>query len=231
MTTSIFILTGAGISAESGISTFRDEDGLWMKHRIEDVATPEAFERDPVLVQNFYNERRSALATVSPNVAHEALARLQREHPGTVTLVTQNIDDLHERAGADVIHMHGELAKARCGSCQVVRPWLIDIAVDAVCPQCKQEGKLRPHVVWFGEMPLFMDQIEQALMSADVFAAIGTSGEVYPAAGYADVARDSGAQTIELNLQATATGRFDEQITGPASSTVPVWVETILANG
>ncbi len=230
MTTSIFILTGAGISAESGIATFRDEDGLWAKHRIEDLATPDAFKRNPGLVQSFYNQRRAGLASVAPNAAHEALARLQRRHKGTVTLVTQNIDDLHERAGADVIHMHGELAKARCIKCEAVQPWLIDITAESACLQCKSKSTLRPHVVWFGEMPLFMEEIEQALMNVDVFAAIGTSGEVYPAAGFADMANASGAKTVELNLQPTCSGTFDESLAGPASSTVPAWVDSILKN-
>lgn len=228
MTTSIFILTGAGISAESGIATFRDEDGLWAKHRIEDVATPEAFKCNPVLVQNFYNQRRASMASVVPNAAHEALARLQRQHTGTVTLVTQNIDDLHERAGAEVIHMHGELMKARCTSCGSVQPCPNDITIESTCLPCKCKNTLRPDVVWFGEIPLYMDEIEQALMKVDVFAAIGTSGEVYPAAGFADIANASGAQTLEINLQPTRSGAFDQSMSGLASKSVPAWVDSIL---
>ncbi len=228
MTPSIFILTGAGISAESGIATFRDEDGLWAKHRVEDVATPEAFERNPALVQNFYNERRAGLASVVPNVAHVALARLQRLHKGRVTLVTQNIDDLHERAGAQVIHMHGELVKARCVDCGAVQPWPNDITAESACLPCKSKKTLRPHIVWFGEMPLFMKEIEQALMDADVFAAIGTSGEVYPAAGYGEVANANGAHTVELNLKPTGSDMFKQSLAGPASETVPAWVDSIL---
>ncbi len=228
MTTSLFILTGAGVSAESGIATFRDEDGLWAKHRIEDVATPEAFERNPALVQNFYNQRRAGLASVEPNVAHDALARLQRLHSGPVTLVTQNIDDLHERAGADVIHMHGELVKARCIDCGAVQHWPHDITTESVCSQCKSRNTLRPHIVWFGEMPLFMEEIEQALMDADIFVAIGTSGEVYPAAGFGEVANTRGAHTLELNLKPTRSDMFKQSLAGPASETVPAWVDSIL---
>ena len=231
MTTSIFILTGAGISAESGISTFRDEDGLWANHRVEDVATPAAFKRNPDLVQNFYNERRAGLASVVPNAAHDALARLQRLHKGTVTLVTQNIDDLHERAGAQVIHMHGELVKARCVDCGTVQHWTDDITVESSCIPCNTQNTLRPHIVWFDEIPLHMNEIEKALMEADTFAAIGTSGQVYPAAGYADVANAIGAKTIELNLKPSGSDRFCQSLVGPATETVPAWVDSILDKG
>lgn len=226
----IAILTGAGISAESGLSTFRDEGGLWARHRIEDVATPEAFLRDPALVQGFYNTRRRELARVAPNAAHLALARLERAHRGEVVLITQNVDDLHERAGSRrVLHMHGELGRARCLACGVASPWPGDIGEGDRCPPCGT-GALRPHVVWFGEMPLHMDEIEAALDAADLFLAVGTSGEVWPAAGFAAAVRARGrAPTIEFNLEPTA-GRhaFTEGRYGPAGDTLPAFVEELL---
>lgn len=229
MTERIVILTGAGISAESGIRTFRAADGLWEEHRIEDVATPEGFQADPALVHRFYNERRRQLVSgVEPNAAHDALARLEREHPGSVLLVTQNIDDLHERAGSqNLIHLHGELLALRCVACQAVTERRDDSSVDDRCTGCG--GALRPHVVWFGELPLSMDEIYAALESCDVFAAIGTSGNVYPAAGFVSVASRAGARTVELNLEPSevASG-FDEARYGPASVEVPRWVDEVL---
>ena len=224
--TNLFVLTGAGVSAESGIATFRDENGLWAKHRIEDVATPEAFARDPARVQSFYDARRAALGTVEPNAAHRALARLQREHAGDVTLVTQNIDDLHERAGAEVVHMHGELAKARCVECDRVTAWTREIAPSDRCERCA--AGLRPHVVWFGEMPLRMDEIGEALARSDLFVAIGTSGEVYPAAGFVAEARANGARTLEINLEPSGAAAFERTIAGPATVEVPCWVDEVL---
>lgn len=227
----IVVLTGAGISAESGVPVFRGAGGLWEGRRVEDVATPEAFETNPALVQRFYNERRRALLTKEPNAAHRALARLQREFPGEVLLVTQNIDDLHERGGSpEVVHMHGELLKARCAACGGVSPWREDLSAASVCPVCGKGGKLRPHVVWFGEMPLELERVFDALERADVFAAIGTSGRVYPAAGFVEVARRAGAATVEMNLEETETSpAFQERRTGPAGVTVPAWVEELLA--
>ncbi len=227
---SIVILTGAGISAESGLSTFRDKDGLWEGHRVEDVACPAAFRRNPELVHRFYNLRRAALETVEPNAAHLAIARLQREHPGKVTLVTQNVDDLHERAGSpDVIHMHGELLRARCENCGAGMPWPGAMETSTPCPRCGRHGGLRPDIVWFGEMPQRMDEIADALRHADLFVAIGTSGHVYPAAGFVSEARLAGAHTVEINNTGTlVSGHFHDHPTGPATIEVPKWVAAIL---
>lgn len=223
----IVILTGAGLSAESGIATFRDSGGLWEQHRIEDVATPEGFARDPALVLQFYDMRRAAAAAAKPNPAHDALARLSRE-PG-VTLVTQNVDSLLDRAGAEgVIHMHGRLDSALCAVCDHRWPAPEVIPPKTACPACGAPTA-RPDIVWFGEMPYHMDQIIQALEEADLFAAIGTSGQVYPAAGFVDLANDAGAETIELNLESTAPGRFDRTVEGPAGTTVPAWVDYLLS--
>ena len=200
---SIVILTGAGISKESGLDTFRDADGIWNKYDLEDVATPEGFARDPDLVHDFYNARRARLPEVAPNAAHVALAELEAERPGEVLLVTQNVDDLHERAGSrNLMHMHGELAKARCGACGNVTPWTDDLSVATACPACAEIGAMRPHVVWFGEMPLYMDDIYAALEACSLFLSIGTSGNVYPAAGFVSQVRSLGrARTVELNLE------------------------------
>ncbi|MCP5534287.1 MAG: NAD-dependent deacylase [Akkermansiaceae bacterium] len=224
----IVILTGAGVSAESGLPTFRGPDGLWEGHRVEDVATPEAFDRDPHLVHRFYNLRRRALDSVGPNAAHLAIARLQRER--RVTLVTQNVDDLHERAGSTgVIHMHGELRKALCTRCGARMEWIDDMEVDTPCPACGKTGGMRPDIVWFGEMPYRMEEIESALMDADLFAAIGTSGNVYPAAGFVRTARFAGARTIEFNNAGTAvSGFFEDHRLGPATVEVKRWVDNLL---
>ena len=224
----IVILTGAGVSAESGLPTFRGPDGLWEGHRVEDVATPEAFDRDPHLVHRFYNLRRRALGSVGPNAAHLAIARLQRER--RVTLVTQNVDDLHERAGSTgVIHMHGELRKALCTRCGARMEWIDDMEVDTPCPACGKTGGMRPDIVWFGEMPYRMEEIESALMDADLFAAIGTSGNVYPAAGFVRTARFAGARTIEFNNAGTAvSGFFEDHRVGPATVEVKRWVDNLL---
>jgi len=227
--TNIVILTGAGISAESGLGTFRDEGGLWSQHRIEDVATPDGFARDPALVQEFYNARRVQAAGAQPNAAHMALARLQREHSGQVVIVTQNVDALHEAGGAsDVIHMHGELAGALCATCGHRWTAPAEMSVGETCPSC-HNPTARPDVVWFGEIPYHMDQILDHLAQADVFAAIGTSGNVYPAAGFVEEALRVGAHTVELNLDPSAiVSRFAETRFGPASETVPLWVEEVL---
>lgn len=222
----IVILTGAGISAESGLGTFRDENGLWARHRIEDVATPEGFARNPALVHGFYNARRAQAAAARPNPAHDALARLQRDWPGRVVIVTQNVDGLHEAAGAKAIHMHGTLAGALCAACGHRWPAPLEMETAERCPDCAAPAA-RPDIVWFGEMPYFMDDIYDHLVSADLFAAIGTSGQVYPAAGFAQEARSMGVQTVELNLEPTGGG-FDRQITGPAGIIVPEWVDRLL---
>ncbi|HEU4807222.1 MAG TPA: Sir2 family NAD+-dependent deacetylase [Homoserinimonas sp.] len=232
MSAPIVILTGAGVSAESGIRTFRAADGLWEEHRIEDVATPEGFAAAPALVHRFYNERRRHLVggTVHPNPAHVALARLEAEWPGEVLLVTQNIDDLHERAGSqNIIHMHGELLRMRCEACEVVHAVMSDISVESLCPGCAASGTLRPHVVWFGEMPLELDRIFAALGECQLFAAIGTSGNVYPAAGFVEEVRAVGARTVEINLERSVVATsFDEVRLGPASEQVPLWVDGLL---
>lgn len=218
----LFILTGAGISAESGLKTFRDGDGLWENHRLEDVATPEAFERNPFLVQRFYNERRAQLTQVAPNAAHFALAELERKWEGEFTLVTQNVDDLHERGGSKrPIHMHGELKKAICQESGREFDWEEDIIANAPCPCCEAIGALRPHIVWFGEMPLFMDEIYRAVARCDIFLSIGTSGVVYPAAGLSMEAKRHGAETIECNLQRSGSPVFDFVLEDKATITIP----------
>ncbi len=227
---SIVVLTGAGVSAESGIKTFRDHNGLWENHRIEDVATPEAFARTPERVQQFYNARRRQLVEEAhPNPAHLALARFERAFSGDFTLVTQNVDDLHERAGSrNLIHMHGELLKARCAKTETIFPWTADITITTPCPCCNRPGLLRPHIVWFGEIPLQMDEIEAALAKCDLFVAIGTSGQVYPAAGFVQMATAYGAHTVELNLE-PSQGRnlFNEHHYGPAGQTVEQFFATL----
>lgn len=224
----IAILTGAGISAESGLRTFRAEDGLWEEHRIEDVATPEAFQRDPELVQRFYNERRAGAAAAQPNAAHRALAHLA--HYADLTLITQNVDDLHERAGSPaVLHMHGTLTGALCAACGHRWPAPPVMAVSDPCPACAKP-RSRPDIVWFGEMPYHMDDIWQAVEGAEIFAAIGTSGQVYPAAGLGQHARRCGVHTVELNLASSAVSRdFLERVEGPATLVVPAWVERLVA--
>jgi NAD-dependent deacetylase len=235
MPQNIFVLTGAGISAESGLGTFRDKDeqGIWAKFDPMKLATPKAFARDPKAVLAFYDLRRRNLLNARPNAAHNALARLERAlaaRGGRLTLVTQNIDDLHERAGSRrVIHMHGELLKARCQHCDGLRLWPEDLTPLDVCPDCGRAGGLRPHVVWFGEMPLCMDLIDRALRKADLFVAIGTSGAVYPAAGFVTEARAYGVRTCEINLEAADNADlFDEQRYGPASETAPAWVDELV---
>ncbi|MEY4794313.1 MAG: hypothetical protein RL724_1249 [Pseudomonadota bacterium] len=229
----IVILTGAGISQESGIATFRDADGLWARHRIEDVATPEAFARNPDLVQRFYNARRAQLLdpAIQPNAAHLALARLEAAWPAPVLLVTQNIDGLHARAGSrNLIPMHGELQKARCLGCQGVVDWQQDITPQSACPACGAVGRLRPHVVWFGEIPLQMERIQAALYECGLFISIGTSGQVYPAAGMVREVRGQ-ARCVELNLEETeGTALFHEAHHGPATQIVPAFVERLIAS-
>jgi NAD-dependent deacetylase len=227
----IVILTGAGISAESGLATFRGPDGLWEGHRVEDVCTPEALARDPGLVLDFYDQRRRALAAVQPNAAHEALARLDQEWPGELLIVTQNVDDLHERAGAArLIHMHGELLSALCQACGERARFEGDMLDRAPCPSCRNEGTLRPDIVFFGEMPYRMEEIEAALAQADLFVSIGTSGAVYPAAGFVQRACAVGADTLELNLEPSAgTASFAASEFGAASALVPAWVDRLLA--
>jgi len=230
----IVILTGAGISKESGLDTFRDADGVWARIGIDEVATPEAFIRDPVKVHDFYNSRRRNLVrgTVAPNAAHHALARLEAEWPGEVTIVTQNIDDLHERAGSrNLIHMHGEHLKVRCTECGAVYGWTGDLAVDTACRDCGEIGGVRPHVVWFGEMPLGMERIYAALGACGLFVSVGTSGNVYPAAGFVRHVREgTDAHTVELNLEPSqGASLFAEARYGPATQVVPRFVDDLLA--
>ncbi len=232
--TNIVILTGAGISAESGIQTFRAEDGLWENCRVEDVATPEGFIADPDFVQDFYNQRRMKLQEVEiqPNAAHMALGELQAKFSGSLTIITQNIDDLHERGGnSNVIHMHGELLKARCVTSEKVIDYKGDIVTGDLCCCCKTPAQLRPHIVWFGEIPLEMESIESAIEQADLFIAIGTSGNVYPAAGFVQAAKMYGAHTIEVNPEPSAVeNNFEEKRYGKASVEVPALVEELLAS-
>lgn len=226
----IVILTGAGVSAESGLATFRGPDGLWEGHRVEDVATPEAFARDPALVHAFYDARREKLGTVEPNAAHKALARLDEQWPGDLLLVTQNVDDLHERAGSRrLLHMHGELAKGWCLDCGGRFAWTGPMGEGAQCLSCGSAGTVRPDIVWFGEMPYEMERIDEALQRCDLFVSIGTSGAVYPAAGFVQTARHCGARTLEINLEPSlGSFLFDESRTGPAGELVPEWVEQLL---
>lgn len=229
----IVILTGAGISAESGLKTFRDNDGLWENHRVEEVATPEAFRRYPELVHRFYNARRKQLQgpEVKPNKAHQALAELEQKWRGSFTLVTQNVDDLHERAGSkNVLHMHGHLMQVNCVDCLKVYEWSRDCSTKDQCPHCHAFASLRPNIVWFGEIPYFMDDILNDLQRADLFVSIGTSGAVYPAAGFVNQVRAIGrAKSIELNKEASeGSSFFDERYYGLATEVVPQFVGQLL---
>jgi NAD-dependent deacetylase len=226
----IVVLTGAGISAESGIATFRGPGGLWEGHRVEDVCTPEALARDPALVHRFYDLRRAALAAVEPNAAHRALARLDAEWRGELLIVTQNVDDLHERAGAArLLHMHGELRSALCAACGARAEWTDALPPGTECGACGAPA-LRPDIVFFGEMPYDMDRIEAALADCDLFVSIGTSGAVYPAAGFVQTARHWGAATLEINLEPSqGSFLFEESRMGSASVLVPAWVDGLLA--
>jgi len=238
MSRHIFVLTGAGVSAESGLGTFRDKagEGIWSRFDPMTLATPQAFARDPETVLAFYDARRRNCLAAAPNPAHVALARLGRalaEKGGRLTLVTQNIDDLHERAGStEVLHMHGELLRARCGHCEATPAWTRDLTAGDACPECARVGGLRPDVVWFGEFPYHRDEIGRALASADLFVAIGTSGAVYPAAALVAEARAFGASTCEINLEAADNASlFDEARYGLASKIVPAWVDAMLGTG
>jgi NAD-dependent deacetylase len=228
--TNIVILTGAGVSAESGVATFRGPGGLWEGHRVEEVATPLAFARDPDLVHAFYDQRRATVQTVDPNPAHLALARLDRQWQGDLLLITQNIDDLHDRAGSQrLLHMHGELLQAVCLACDQRCHWIAPLRDRPACPHCLKAGSLRPDIVWFGEIPYQMDRIESAILECDLFVSIGTSGAVYPAAGFVQLARQIGAQTLEINLDPSAgSSLFHETRLGKASELVPQWVDELL---
>ncbi len=230
----IVVLTGAGISAESGIRTFRDTGGLWEDRSIEEVATPQGYAADPELVLGFYNARRAQLSTVEPNTAHTALAKLEAglaKEGGNLTIVTQNVDDLHERAGTqNVIHMHGELLSQWCRACNQKFISADAFTTKSSCPKCDVIGKVRPDIVWFGEMPYYMDTIEVAVTNCDLFVSIGTSGAVYPAAGYVQMARGLGKQTLEINLEPSeGSAFFHDTRLGKAGDLVPIWVDEILS--
>ncbi|CAN5355661.1 NAD-dependent deacylase [soil metagenome] len=229
----VFVLTGAGVSAESGLGTFRDTSGIWTQYDLSQVATPEGFARDPAKVRSFYNARRQNLVGAAPNAAHRALARLQAglaAEGGRLFLCTQNVDDLHEQGGCvDVVHMHGQLRMTRCHACEATWPDAAPLSGETACARCGVSGMARPHVVWFGETPLFMDEIEDALEESDLFVAIGTSGSVYPAAGFVAQARRLGIRTCEINLEPSDNARaFDERRYGPATEVVPAWVDEML---
>lgn len=230
----IVILTGAGISAESGISTFRDQNGLWENHHIEDVATPEGFARNPDLVYKFYNQRRKQLNSedVKPNNAHKALASLEDVFGEDFLIITQNVDNLHERAGNNnVWHMHGELNKIRCNHCNIVHDFYDDFDGTTICPSCQHKGMLRPHIVWFGEMPFYMPEIENKLTCCDLFVSIGTSGQVYPAAGFIQLVRQRNpkAHTLEINLEpSNQNSLFHEHRHGKAATLVPLWAKELM---
>ncbi len=228
---SILILTGAGISVESGIASFRDRNGIWTKHDWRDYATPEAYARNPARVLDFYNKRRRALVDVRPNDAHHALARLEGAFSGDLLVVTQNVDDLHEGSGTrKLIHMHGELNSALCEGCRKRFRWRGDMTIDSTCKHCGAIGRLRPDIVWFGEMPYQMDRIYRSLAEADLFVAIGTSGHVYPAADFVEEARLNGAHTVELNLEPSENAAaFAEVIHGRATEIVPAFVDRLLS--
>ncbi|BCD98582.1 NAD-dependent deacylase [Marinagarivorans cellulosilyticus] len=228
---SIVVLTGAGISAESGLATFRDADGLWQGYKIEEVCTPTAFKSDPAKVQSFYNQRRQELQNnIQPNAAHIALAEFARQYPGRFTLITQNVDNLHERAGSEkVLHMHGELLKVRCQRTFRVYHWTSPILPSTPCPCCNQTKTLRPHIVWFDEIPFYMLDINEALQQCDRFIAIGTSGQVQPAASFVEMAKSCNAQTVSLNY-APANGDFEQHIQGLASQIVPDYFGQLLSH-
>jgi NAD-dependent deacetylase len=230
----LVVLTGSGVSADSGVATFRDKDGIWAKYDYREVATPEGFAANPSLVHDFYNVRRRNLQNVRPNLAHYALAKLEQKlaaNGGELLLVTQNVDDLHERAGSkNLLHMHGELLKARCAACESARDWRDDLGLETACASCGAKGAMRPHVVWFGEMPMFMDEIGAAIMRADHFVSIGTSGSVYPAAGFVSEARHFGIPCTELNLEPSENAwAFTDRRYGRASEVVPEWVREFFA--
>jgi NAD-dependent deacetylase len=230
----IVVLTGSGISAESGVATFRDKDGIWSKYDYREVATPEGFAANPALVHSFYNERRRGLCAVEPNAAHVALAELEKgldSRGGGLTLVTQNVDNLHERAGSkNLLHMHGEIFKAVCSACGDVSPCETELSIELACESCGHIGAMRPYVVWFGEIPRFMDEALTAIMEADLFVSIGTSGSVYPASGFVSEARRAGIPAMELNLEPSENAYlFSDSRYGPATKVVPSWVKEILA--
>lgn len=232
----IVVLTGSGISAESGVSTFRDRDGVWARYDYREVATPEGFATNPERVHAFYNQRRRDVQEVAPNAAHFALAKLETglaQQGGQLTLITQNVDDLHERGGVKrLLHMHGELLKVECAACSDVRDWRADLTIDTECTACARIGAMRPHVVWFGEMPRFLDEAADAIAAADLFVSIGTSGSVYPAAGFVAEARAIGVMTMELNLEPSENASlFTDAHYGQATQTVPAFVEKVLSSG
>lgn len=227
----ILILTGAGVSAESGLATFRDADGLWNNHKVEDVATIEAFERNPEFVHQFYNEMKPELLHAKPNPAHLALAKLEQEYPGEVNIITQNVDTLHEKAGSQkVCHIHGQINQAVCLNCGNVLETWDDVDTQTVCPHCHVAGMMKPNIVFFGESLLYMDKAAHLLSNCDLFVSVGTSGVVYPAAGFVQTAKYRGAETYEFNLEAASNNYlFDKHIYGKCGKTLPEFVDKLLA--
>ena len=228
----IVILTGAGISAESGLATFRASNGLWNNHRVEDVATIEAFERNPAYVHAFYNELKTELVKAKPNAAHQAITRLQDLYPAEISVVTQNVDTLHEKAGnKNIYHIHGQINQAVCLNCGHILETFGDVDTQTVCPTCGIQGMMKPNIVFFGENLLYMDTVDRLLSSCDLFVSVGTSGVVYPAAGFVQIAKFAGADTIEFNLETTSNNyMFDRHVTGPAGTTLPQFVDELLRN-
>ncbi|GJL99525.1 MAG: NAD-dependent protein deacylase [Methyloligella sp.] len=227
----ILILTGAGLSAESGLGTFREENGIWSKYNFEEVATPEGYAADPKRCLDFYNMRRDLHHKATPNTAHKALARLEAEYPGEVVIVTQNIDSLHEAAGSHrIIHMHGQIDRVKCNDCGTTYDYPYGtIEVNSICPSCNVQGQQRPDVVWFGEMPYDLDEIQKEIDSCFLFISIGTSGSVYPAAGFVNMARKAGAHTVELNLEPSdGAVQFHEAHQGKATEIVPRYVDKLM---
>lgn len=226
----IVILTGAGISAESGLVTFRASNGLWNNHRVEDVATVEAFERNPAYVHEFYNELKKELVKAQPNPAHFAITKLQREYDAEISIVTQNVDTLHEKAGSkNICHIHGQINQALCLNCGHILETFGDVDTETVCPHCKIVGMMKPNIVFFGENLLCMDKVDRLLSGCDLFLSVGTSGVVFPAASFVQIAKYNGAQTYEFNLEPTSNNfYFDRHIFGPAGTTLPAFVDELL---
>lgn len=226
----ILVLTGAGISAESGLATFRGSNGLWNGHKVEDVATIDAFERNPEYVHRFYNELKPAISEAKPNPAHLALAKLEKEYTGRVDIITQNVDTLHEKAGNNnVWHIHGQIDQAVCLNCgEVVETWG-EMNSQSICPKCHLQGKLKPNIVFFGEQLLYMDHVEKLLRQCDLFLSVGTSGVVYPAAGFVQIAKLNGADTYEFNLEPSANSYlFDHHSYGLSGTTLPPFVNELI---
>ncbi len=228
----IVILTGAGISAESGLATFRSANGLWNNHKVEDVATIEAFERNPAYVHEFYNELKKELVKAKPNAAHLAITRLQNEYPAQISVITQNVDTLHEKAGnKNVYHIHGQINQAVCLNCGHILETFGDVDTETTCPHCGIAGMMKPNIVFFGENLLCMDKVDRLLANCDLFLSIGTSGVVFPAASFVQIAKYNNARTLDFNLEPTSNNYyFDKHIYGQAGTTLPAFVDELLKN-